>query len=115
MSMMQPELPPELAALMGGGGGAPMAGGDPMAGMAPEPAADPAAGGGDSTTSILERMIADAKLYVEVEQDEEDKLTMTKVLTTLQQYLADEQKETDDLLGGKVSPRALRKVSGGGA
>lgn len=104
-------LPPELAALMGGGGGDPMAGAapDPMAG-APAPGQD---ADGEDTVAILERMIADAQKYLQVEQDEEDKLTMTKVLQQLQQYKANEQKETDDLLGGKVSPRALRRVAGG--
>ena len=110
---MAMDLPPELAGLMGGSGGAPMGGGgDPMMGGAPAQG-EPAAGGEDTVT-ILTRMIEDAKSYIEAEQDEEDKLTMTKVLTTLQQYLADEQKEMDDMLGGKVSPRLMRRAIGGG-
>lgn len=69
-------------------------------------------GGGD-TVSILRQMIDLAKSYMEAESDEEDIATMTKVLQTLQQYLADEQAERDDAMQGKFSPKAMRAAYGG--
>jgi hypothetical protein len=109
-------LPPDLMAALGGGAGDPGAGAPtvgPDAG--PAPTSDDSSAGGGSTTDILQRMIDDARSYLEVEQDEEDKLTMTKVLSQLQGYLAKEQKEQDDMLQGKASPRALRKATSGPA
>lgn len=99
-------LPPDMMAAIGGGESS-----------APVPAGGESAPseGGESTTAILERMISDAQAYITAEKDPEDKLTMTKVLTTLQQYLAEEQKEQDDLLAGKASPKVLRKAASGGA
>ena len=105
-------LPPELA---GGGEMAPPMGGPGleslMGGGAPPPA--PAPEGGESTTDILERMIEDAKLYIDTDEDEEDKHTMAKVLTILQGYLAEEQKEARDALGGKLSPKIMARAYGG--
>lgn len=104
-------LPPDMMSALGGGGAPDPTGmgGAPEA-LPPEAQAD----GSRSTTDILEEMIAGAQEYLGVEQDEEDKLTMTKVLSQLQGYLAAEQKEQDELLGGKASPRSLRRASGGG-
>lgn len=72
----------------------------------------PAPQSGGDTVDILRQMIDLAKNYIDAEQDEDDKLTMTKVLTTLQQYLAAEQKERDDAMQGKASPKMLRSVYG---
>lgn len=91
------------------GGGQPM---DPSGGM---PADETEQASPRSTSEILEEMIESAKEYLNVEQDEEDKLTMTKVLQQLQQYLAKEQSEADGALQGKVSPRMIRKTMGGGS
>jgi hypothetical protein len=100
---MGPQLPPE--AMMGG---APPMGPPPMG---PPPAPE---GGGESTTDILEQMIELSKLYIETDEDEEDKLTMTKVLQILQKYLADEQKEAQDAMSGKLSPKIMARAYGGG-
>src|SRR5690348_4501524 len=92
--------PNPLAALIAGHGGPPPGG--PAAGPPP-----PGAGGGgseDQPISLLKQMIDLGKRYVEVEPDEEDKATMTKVLSTLQGYLAKDQKENDQMLGGVMSP-----------
>ena len=94
-------LPPEIMALMGGGG------------MPPEPPMGDPAAGGESTVDILERMIEDAKLYIDTDEDEEDKHTMTKVLTILQGYLADEQKESQNAMQGKLSPKVMARAYGG--
>lgn len=81
----------------------------PDMGMAPPEEAAPE----ESTLDILNRMIEDAKLYMEIDPDEEDKLTMAKVLTMLQGYLAAEQKEAQDAMQGKLSPKILSQAYGG--
>lgn len=94
-----------LAALLGGGG---------PAGPPPGPEQGPAQGeGGDNPVSILQRMIDDAKTYLDVEQDEEDKATMTKVLSQLQSYLAKEQKEAHAALGVSPAQKFMAKRSAG--
>ncbi len=112
-------LPPELAALLGGGGGAPMPGAPEMGPEmgAPPPVdgapleADPAAG--ESTIDIVTRMIEDAKLIMDTDEDEEDKLGFSKILQMLQKYMADEQRESTDAMQGKMSPRLLAQSYGG--
>lgn len=98
--------------MLQGGGPAP-AGMMDQAAAAPDQGPDATAQGGESTVDILNRMIQDAQDYLSVEQDEEDKLTMAKVLTMLQGYLAKEQKESDQAMQGKASPRLMRQAYGG--
>ena len=69
--------------------------------------------GGESTIDILNQMLDLAKLYMEVDEDEEDKLTMAKVLQMLQGYLAAEQKEQQDAMQGKISPKLLAQSYAG--
>lgn len=71
----------------------------------------PAGAEAADTISILKQMLDLAQQYLVVEEDEEDKLTMTKVLQQLQGYLAEEQKEKDGMLQGKMPARALRSGS----
>ena len=110
------ELPPELmAALQQAQGGnadagfpAPDAYGAPTdAGYAQpeEPAETP--------EDILNQMIELAKKHLTVENDPGQLAKMTKVLDSLMQNLAQEQKEMHDALGGKLSPRMMsRGLSG---
>lgn len=63
----------------------------------------------ESTVEILRRMIEDAKRYIDVEQDPEDKATMSKILQTLLQYEADEQRERDSALGASPAVKYLRR------
>lgn len=119
MSMTAPE-PDLLASLLGGAGGPPPQGGgsplDALMGGGPPPVEEPEAApdeGGGSTVEILDRMISDAMAYIDAETDEEDKATMTKVLSTLQGYKASEQKERDGMMQGKVTPKGMRKASSG--
>lgn len=87
-----------------------------MAGGPAAPVEEPVAApqeDGESTINILNRMIQDAQEYLSVETDEEDKLTMTRVLNLLQGYLAREQKESDQAMQGTASPRLLRRAYGG--
>lgn len=110
-----PALPPELMALLQGGGGQ-----DPTGGQGPssDPSgSDPAdaSEGSDlpnDPVALIQKMIDAAKKYIDVEPDEEDKLTMTGVLQKLQQYLAKDQKDGEQMLSGTISPRALRKAGG---
>lgn len=99
---MQGGMPPELASLLGGAGAPPP--GDPNM-MPPQ--------GGESTIDILRQMLDLAKLYMEVDEDEEDKMTMAKVLTMLQGYLAEEQRESQNAMQGKLSPKLLAQSYGG--
>lgn len=87
--------PPDLAALLGGGGQAPE---DSMP-------SDPA--------DILREMLNLANQYREVETDEEDLHNIEKATTILQSILAAQQKESDGMMSGKVSPRGLRRAYGG--
>ncbi len=121
---MTTPLPPELMALMGGGGGpsapAPdqaLGLGDPSAGQSFGPGpGDPSAGGSESDPLILvKQMIDSARQYLDVEPDEQDKANMTKILAQLQRVLAKDQSDSDLAMQGKVSPAYIRKTSGGAA
>lgn len=99
-------LPPEImAALMGGGGEAP---------LPEEPPAGPAgslygAAGGDNVEAL--RVALDAlKQYAEEEDDEMNIQTVLKCLSTLQGILAEEQKMMDGAMSGKADPRSLRRL-----
>lgn len=94
--------PSPLDALLGGGG---PPGGMPP-GPPPEPAAEEPAG---DTMSVIRQMIDMAKQYLDVEDDDQEKAQMAGILKTLQDFLAREQKEHDDAMGGKMSPRLIRK------
>ena len=91
MSMMQPEgggLPPELAALLGGGG-AGLPGGAP-----PEqpPEMDP--------IEHLRQAIQHAQAALVAEPDDMDSQSLAKVVQGLYAILANRQKEQEQLLGG---------------
>ncbi len=62
---------------------------------------------------ILNQMIELAKQHLTVETDPGQLAKMTKVLDSLMQNLAQEQKEMHDALGGKVSPRLMARSLGG--
>ena len=93
---------PDIGSLLASLGGAP-------AGPPPGP---PQGGSEAEPIRILKQMISLANQYLGVEPDEEDKATMAKLLATLQQYLAKDQKDQDQMLGGLASPRGLRKALG---
>lgn len=65
----------------------------------------------DQPVDLLKQMIDLAKSYLDVEPDEEDKATMTKVLQLLQQYLAKDQADQQAAMGGNPTiARVLRKA-----
>lgn len=88
-------VPPELAALLGGAG-APQT----------EPEAAPASG-----PDILRQMLQSAAAYRDSEDDDEDLMEIEKVTSLIQGLLAKQAKEQDDMLMGKVTPRALRRAT----
>lgn len=86
------------------------AGGGPLGASPDAPDALGAGGGSEERPlQILSRMIADAKQYINVEPDAEDRSTMGNVLRTLLQYQAKDQRDRDAALGGGPATRILRK------
>ena len=59
---------------------------------------------------ILQQMIQLAERYMHVEPDREDTATMAKLLATLHQYLAKDQRDAEGALGGGPATRVLRKM-----
>lgn len=112
-------VPPELMALLQGGGAG---GGDPLsAAGAPAEEPLPESGsplygrgglGGDNTDALRAALDSLAE-YSAGEDDEQNIQTVLKCVTALQAILAEEQKMVDGALGGKADPRAMRRLSGG--
>jgi hypothetical protein len=117
---------PNIAALIGGGGGAPMGPGGPEGPMGPggppmgpEAPTGPPGGPGEDEgpgdpVSILREMVDLARTYLDVEQDDEDLAAMTKVLSQLQKYLADEQKQAQTAMGISPQQKAMGRMMGRG-
>jgi hypothetical protein len=104
------QLPPDIAALLGGGGQGPDAGAAPAPpdqGQGPD-SSDSSGGSLDD----LQAAIDSAKRYVDQEDDQIHIQTALQCIAKLQSILADEQKQQDELLQGKASPRSLRRASG---
>jgi hypothetical protein len=59
-------------------------------------------------------MIDLAQQYIQVEPDDVDKHTMMKVLSTLQQYKAKDQQDTEKALGSGPAVRSLARATRGG-
>jgi hypothetical protein len=92
-------LPPELLAALSGGG---------------VPQAPPGAPQAQGSPSDLIRQALDiVRQYAQSENDEQNVLAAEQVTTLLQKLLANEQKEQDDAMQGKASPKMLRSVYGG--
>lgn len=84
-----------------------------MGGGAPEQPFQEDAPAEDTGASKIKEIISMVRAYAEQENDEENILTAEKITTMLQQILAAEQKDTEGMLQGKVSPKALRRAYGG--
>ena len=100
--MMQQGPPPGLMALLQGQGA-----GTPGAAETPENPSDDR-----EALAILKQMIQLASRYIQVEPDAADKATMAKVQATLHQYLAREQSDAEQALGGGPATRLMRKLGG---
>lgn len=112
------QVSPDVLSQLFGGAGAgaadpSMTGGPPQMGGASDPNAAPAQGGGpeDEPLALIKQMIDLAQQYIAAEPDAEDKATMAKLVATLHQYQAKDQKDAEAALGGGAATRALRKLS----
>lgn len=91
-----PPMPPEAFASMAGDG---------QEAPAPE--------GGGPISDLLRQMLSLARQYKDQEQSEQNILLIEQVTTQVQKILANEEKEADDLLQGKMSPSAVRSAVSG--
>ena len=97
MSMMLPEgMPPPR--MMGG----------------PPPPPPPEQTGGGSYEDALRTILDLVRAATALADDDKSALTMEKVSSLLQTDLADQQKETEGMLQGKMSPRLMRQAYSGG-
>jgi hypothetical protein len=107
-------VPPELMALLQGGGAAPPGMEEaPPEGPAPSPLYGEGGLGG-SNTDALKAALDSLAQYAEGEDDEQNIQTVLKCVTALQAILAEEQKMVDGAMGGKADPRAMRRLGGAG-
>ena len=93
---------PDIGALLGGLGGGPPQG--PGGGPSEPPQ------GGSDPVAILTGILDQCNQYLQVEPDEEDKLTMQKITTLIQQLKAKDQQDQDAAMGGS-NARILRKAA----
>jgi hypothetical protein len=91
--------------------------GGPLAGQsAPDPMAPPAEEEAPevSGAELFKTVLADVRqLLLSEEFDEKQKLALSKAESLLAQVKAQEEKEQQDAMGGKLSPGILRKLGGG--
>lgn len=117
---MSSMMPPDIGALLGGGGGGPMppdiaalmGGGAPPEEAAPEGPPLPSEGTPGGGADPLEEAIALLDEAIQLEADQEDQNVMRQCSAKLQAILAKNQKDADAAIGGKVSPGAMRKQAG---
>jgi hypothetical protein len=88
--------------------------GGPLDGMSgPDPAAAPAE---EAAAPDLKSLLADLRAFLQSEEyDAKQKLAISKAESLLAGVEAQEQKEQEDAMGGKLSPGILRKLGSGGA
>lgn len=98
-----------LAGAQGGAPAGPAVPGGEEAAEAPQ--------GGDDSIALLDDALELIRQAIAVEPDDEDKLTLEKATTLLQQVKASNQKLTDQAMGAGPGVKYLRKAaqaSGGG-
>jgi hypothetical protein len=93
-------LPPELAGLMGGGGGL------PPGGEAPE--------GEEGEIDKLTRMLDIAMEYMQIASDDIEKSKMMKAAAIVQDLLASNQKEAETAAGIGPAQKGMAKALGAG-
>ena len=99
MSMM------DLIGQMGGQQGTPQ--GLPPEGPPPE---GPEESG--SHADMIRDILNAAREAAQVADDEQEALTWEKITTMIQQILAQQEKQDQDMMQGKISPAALRRAIG---
>lgn len=86
-------MPPEISALMGGG-------------------QQPQEESGGNALDLIREALELVRQYAQQEESEQGTLEAEKITTLLQGLLATEEKELDDAMQGKASPRLLRQAYG---
>jgi hypothetical protein len=99
--MAQGAMSPDIMALLSGAGAGGQAG-------PPEPEAE----GGDAS-DLIRQALELVRQYAAQEQSEQGTLDAEKITSLLQAILAAEEKELDDAMAGKASPRMLRQAYAG--
>jgi hypothetical protein len=66
-----------------------------------------------SPVDVLRDLLEGTMAYLEVEQDEEDKEKGAKILALVQQLLALNQRQADQMMGATAAAKGLRKAYGG--
>ena len=96
-------------------GGGPLDGSvAPGGGGPPMPAGEDAAAG-ESESELFSRILADARALLSLSTvSEQNKLLLSKAESLLQQVKANEEKDDEAAMGGKLTPGVLRKLGGGG-
>lgn len=108
---------PDIASLLaqaGGGQGGPPPGGPadvPTPGDTPDPSAQ--GGGGADHGQAIRDILDQVRAAAQSSDDQEESLTWEKISTLIQQILAKQQKQDQELLQGKLPPQAMiRALSG---
>ncbi len=108
-------LPPQVAAMIQGGGPGPGPGGPPP-GMGP--GGPPPPQGGDSgdhpAIQFLKIAMDNLQKYEQAEKDPEDQAVAAKVYALLRALMAKDQKEADAATGASPAVKYVRKASSGG-
>jgi len=119
---MSQMMPPDIGAMLaGGGGGAPQGPMPPDIGAllgggadqgASEGAPLPTDGQHGGGKDPLEQAISFLDDAIAAEADQEDQQIMRQCSAKLHQVLANNQKDADSMLQGQSSPRGIRKAAG---
>lgn len=97
--------PPQSIQIGGGGPGG------PGAGPAPAPQRPPGGpgGGAQAFVAALKKLAADAQQAIDLSDDPIDKSELANLAASIHKMIAGEQQETDKMMGGGISPRAIRR------
>jgi hypothetical protein len=110
MTMYEPEFDPGMVdpGLLDPGLAVPPVG--PPTGLPVGPPVEEVA---QSPIDVLRDLLEGTMLYLEVEQDEEDKEKGARILALVQQLLALNQRQNDQMMGATPAAKGLRKATGG--
>lgn len=95
--MSEMAMSPDIMALLGGGG-------------APAPPEAPVGDEGGDVLDLIRQALELVRQATASASDDMEALEYEKITTLLAKRLADEQKQQDDAMQGKASPRMLRQV-----
>jgi hypothetical protein len=115
--IMQP--PPSIQIGGGDPGAGPGGPGGPAAPAGPQRPPGGPAGGAQAFVAALKKLAADAQSAIDLSDDPIDKSELANLAASIHKMIAGEQSETDKMMGGGISPRAIRRggsaASGGAA